>query len=47
MQKNGLEWLFRLLHEPRRLFKRYALDGWWLVTVLFPLTLRYRHQTRS
>ena len=23
MQKSGLEWLFRLLQEPRRLFKRY------------------------
>lgn len=23
MQKNGLEWLFRLLQEPKRLFKRY------------------------
>jgi len=25
MQKNGLEWLFRLLSEPRRLWKRYCL----------------------
>ena len=24
MQKNGLEWLFRLLMEPKRLWKRYA-----------------------
>jgi N-acetylglucosaminyldiphosphoundecaprenol N-acetyl-beta-D-mannosaminyltransferase len=24
MQRNGLEWLFRLLQEPRRLWKRYA-----------------------
>ena len=24
MQKTGLEWLFRLLQEPRRMFKRYA-----------------------
>jgi N-acetylglucosaminyldiphosphoundecaprenol N-acetyl-beta-D-mannosaminyltransferase len=23
MQKNGLEWLFRLISEPRRLYKRY------------------------
>lgn len=40
MQTTGLEWLFRLLHEPRRLFKRYATDfvvfgftivkQWWL-----------------
>ena len=28
MQKTGLEWVFRLLQEPRRLFKRYAVDMW-------------------
>jgi N-acetylglucosaminyldiphosphoundecaprenol N-acetyl-beta-D-mannosaminyltransferase len=27
MQKNGLEWLFRLIQEPRRLFKRYAVTN--------------------
>jgi N-acetylglucosaminyldiphosphoundecaprenol N-acetyl-beta-D-mannosaminyltransferase len=26
MQRTGLEWLFRLWQEPRRLFKRYILD---------------------
>lgn len=30
MQKNGLEWLFRLSREPRRLFKRY-----WQTNTLF------------
>jgi len=25
MQRNGLEWLFRLLHEPRRLWRRYLV----------------------
>jgi N-acetylglucosaminyldiphosphoundecaprenol N-acetyl-beta-D-mannosaminyltransferase len=29
MQKSGLEWVFRLIQEPRRLFKRYANDLWW------------------
>jgi N-acetylglucosaminyldiphosphoundecaprenol N-acetyl-beta-D-mannosaminyltransferase len=28
MQKCGLEWLFRLLQEPRRLFRRYFKDLW-------------------
>lgn len=28
MQRTGLEWLFRLLQEPRRLFRRYAVDFW-------------------
>jgi len=27
MQRAGLEWLYRLLCEPRRLFKRYAKDA--------------------
>ena len=27
MQENGLEWLFRLLQEPRRLWRRYLLYG--------------------
>lgn len=28
MQRTGLEWLFRLLQEPRRLFQRYVKDFW-------------------
>jgi N-acetylglucosaminyldiphosphoundecaprenol N-acetyl-beta-D-mannosaminyltransferase len=28
MQKTGLEWVFRMLQEPRRLFRRYAVDLW-------------------
>ena len=27
MQDLGLEWLFRLAHEPRRLWRRYASDN--------------------
>jgi len=27
MQRNGLEWLFRLVHEPRRLWKRYLIGN--------------------
>ncbi len=27
MQRNGLEWLFRLSQEPRRLARRYLLEG--------------------
>ncbi len=27
MQEHGLEWLFRLLQEPRRLWKRYLVHG--------------------
>lgn len=28
MQKTGLEWVFRMLQEPRRLVKRYGKDLW-------------------
>ena len=41
MQRSGLEWLYRLLQEPRRLWKRYVVDmggfgyfflrQWWLM----------------
>lgn len=27
MSEHGLEWLFRLVHEPRRLFRRYLVQG--------------------
>jgi len=27
VQENGLEWLFRLTHEPRRLWRRYLVNG--------------------
>ncbi len=28
MQKSGLEWLFRVIQEPRRLFMRYFVGNW-------------------
>jgi N-acetylglucosaminyldiphosphoundecaprenol N-acetyl-beta-D-mannosaminyltransferase len=33
MQKAGLEWVFRVAFEPRRLFWRYAGDAWFLACV--------------
>ena len=27
MQRSGLEWLFRLVTEPRRLWRRYLVDN--------------------
>jgi N-acetylglucosaminyldiphosphoundecaprenol N-acetyl-beta-D-mannosaminyltransferase len=30
MQRSGLEWLFRLAQEPRRLLSRYVMDSLWL-----------------
>lgn len=31
MQRNGLEWLFRLTSEPARLWKRYVLVTPWFI----------------
>lgn len=38
MQKLSLEWLFRLLSEPRRLWRRYLVEG----PAIFALVLRWR-----
>jgi N-acetylglucosaminyldiphosphoundecaprenol N-acetyl-beta-D-mannosaminyltransferase len=35
MQRSGLEWLFRLGTEPRRLWRRYAIDNPWFLWELF------------
>ncbi len=41
MQKAGLEWFYRFLQEPRRMFKRYFIDGmvffWLLAKALFKM----------
>jgi N-acetylglucosaminyldiphosphoundecaprenol N-acetyl-beta-D-mannosaminyltransferase len=35
MQRNGLEWLFRLLQEPRRMWRRYLVtNGMFLLLIL-------------
>src|SRR6185436_14596129 len=39
MQRTGLEWLFRLLQEPSRLWRRYILDD---IPVLFWLVRQTR-----
>jgi exopolysaccharide biosynthesis WecB/TagA/CpsF family protein len=35
MQDNGLEWLFRLVQEPRRLWKRYLLTNSYFLFLFF------------
>lgn len=35
MSKVGLEWLYRLSKDFKRLFKRYWLDFWFLIKILF------------
>lgn len=34
MGKLGLEWLYRLLSEPKRLWRRYLLEPWFVCTLL-------------
>jgi len=34
MQRSGLEWLFRLITEPRRLWKRYLVNNPWFLWAL-------------
>lgn len=34
-QKIGAEWFFRFINEPTRLFKRYFIDSWAFVQILF------------
>jgi N-acetylglucosaminyldiphosphoundecaprenol N-acetyl-beta-D-mannosaminyltransferase len=40
MQKSGLEWLFRLLYEPRRMWRRYLISNIVFVLLLFREWLR-------
>lgn len=35
MQKANLEWLFRVMQEPRRLFKRYFVGNWVFIKAVF------------
>lgn len=35
MQRAGLEWLYRFLQEPRRLFRRYFIDDPWFVAIVW------------
>jgi N-acetylglucosaminyldiphosphoundecaprenol N-acetyl-beta-D-mannosaminyltransferase len=42
MQRSGLEWLFRLVTEPRRLWRRYLIDNPWFLWELALQTLRLK-----
>jgi N-acetylglucosaminyldiphosphoundecaprenol N-acetyl-beta-D-mannosaminyltransferase len=50
MGQVGVEWLFRLVQEPRRLWKRYARDLWvlsWHVTAQVCMQARRRSTTKT
>jgi N-acetylglucosaminyldiphosphoundecaprenol N-acetyl-beta-D-mannosaminyltransferase len=45
MQKSGLEWLYRMLQEPRRLIKRYAYSNTiFIVLLIRELVKKYTHR---
>ncbi|HKF18011.1 MAG TPA: WecB/TagA/CpsF family glycosyltransferase [Candidatus Dormibacteraeota bacterium] len=46
MQRAGLEWLYRLVNEPRRLAGRFASDAAWLVLIAGRTLLRRAGPTR-
>lgn len=33
MQKSGLEWFYRFIHEPVRLFRRYFVESWRFISI--------------
>ncbi len=47
MQRSGLEWFWRLIHEPRRLWKRYLIGNtvfmWLLIRELIKVKILRRH----
>jgi len=42
MQRNGLEWLFRLLQEPGRMWRRYLVTNTRFIILLMKEWIRYR-----
>jgi len=42
MQKTGLEWLWRLLSEPKRLWKRYLVDAMVFFWMVLKQKMNYR-----
>jgi N-acetylglucosaminyldiphosphoundecaprenol N-acetyl-beta-D-mannosaminyltransferase len=45
-QRAGLEWLYRLKQEPRRMFKRYAVTNTLFLALLARALMRRRHVLR-
>ncbi len=41
IQNIGFEWLWRVLQEPKRLFKRYFFDGLWLCRLMLKEAFKY------
>ncbi|MDB5121040.1 MAG: glycosyl transferase [Sphingobacteriales bacterium] len=46
MQRNSLEWLYRLAQEPNRLLKRYLVTNTWFIYFLLKEIIKNRHATK-
>lgn len=44
MQRMNLEWLFRVMKEPRRLFKRYFVGNWKFIKLLIVEKRKLKHE---
>ena len=47
MQDCGLEWLYRFMKEPRRLFKRYFVDSWRFLSIVKRYPIGSKSKSRS
>lgn len=47
MQRSGVEWLYRLVQEPRRLWRRYLVDNPWFLFELARQKLGLKHYELS
>lgn len=47
MQRNGLEWLYRVMQEPRRMWKRYLVTNTRFIAMIIKYKLRYEYYHRS
>jgi N-acetylglucosaminyldiphosphoundecaprenol N-acetyl-beta-D-mannosaminyltransferase len=45
MRRSGLEWLFRVLQEPKRMFRRYAVGNSKFIWIVGRLAIRNRVET--
>ena len=47
MGQVGLEWLYRLITNPKRLWKRYLIEPWFVVKLLFKEFIYKQHRIRK
>lgn len=47
MQRLGMEWIFRILQEPKRLFMRYFIDAFYLAAYFLREPFRRHREERS